>query len=85
MENKVGKYVYIYDCISFRGENKKVRSIRRVVGKTDPISGARIFKQSYIDEKRKENIIINNPTNIKLYSIDDLNECEMKNLTFLRF
>jgi len=48
---KVGNNIYLYESESYRDENGKVKNKRRIVGKLDPISGKRIFKPEYIEEK----------------------------------
>jgi transposase len=48
IEQRVGKYVYLYECVSYRNENGEPRSRRVPVGKVDPITGERHFKMEYI-------------------------------------
>jgi hypothetical protein len=68
-----------------RDKNGRVRGKRKIVGKVDPILGARIYKEVYIAEKHKENVIISNPTNVKIFSIDDINECQIKEFGLFSF
>lgn len=49
IEQRVGKHVYLYECISYRSEEGKPRSKRTPIGKIDPLTGERHYKAEYLE------------------------------------
>ena len=44
---KVGKNTYLYESVSYRDENGDPRNNRKLIGKINPNTGQRVFKQEY--------------------------------------
>jgi hypothetical protein len=47
---KVGKYQYIYLAVGYLNDGGKPRQHRTPIGKIDPATGEKVYKQSYIDK-----------------------------------
>lgn len=77
-EQKVGKYTYIYECTAFRNENGSPRNRRVIVGKIDPVTGERVFKDSYISRVNKEGSTIAPDDNTKQFSIEDVRQSSVR-------
>lgn len=54
IEQRVGKHVYLYECVSYRNAEGKPRNRRVPVGKIDPASGERRYKAEYLDRMAAE-------------------------------
>lgn len=54
IEQRVGKHVYLYECVSYRNENGDPRSTRVPIGKIDPANGERRYKPEYLDRVATE-------------------------------
>jgi hypothetical protein len=71
IENKSGKYIYLYECESWR-EDGKVKGRRKPIGKIDPVTGERRFKPEYIERMRKVGTPVEIPSTEKRFSADDV-------------
>lgn len=74
---KVGNHTYLYESESYRDENGKVRSNRRIIGKVDPITGEHIYKPEYIEEKGLH-ITKDNAAETAVYSVSDVKKSSVK-------
>jgi len=49
VKNKVGKYTYIYESVSYRDENGKPQTKKTPIGKYDLITGQPIYRPEYLE------------------------------------
>jgi transposase len=75
---KVGKYQYIYLADGYRNERGEPRQHRTPIGKIDPATGEKVYKQSHIDKCRADGKPIPAVTDTPLYSVDDLRGSSVK-------
>ena len=47
---RIGKYTYIYESTSFRDSQGRPRNTKQRIGKIDPKTGRKIYKQEYLDK-----------------------------------
>lgn len=76
---KIGKHQYIYLAKGYRNVDGKPRQKRIPIGKIDPKTGEKIYKQSYIESCKAEGkelppVAAKEPR----YSIDDIRESTVK-------
>ena len=72
MEQKVGKHIYLYECVSYRNANGEPRNTKKPVGKLDPSTGERHYKPEYIERMRQAGTPIEIPSTEKIYSVEDI-------------
>lgn len=77
-EQAVGKHTYIYECTSYRNEKGAPRNKRVIVGKIDPKTGKKIFKESYIERMKQEGKPITPDDDAKLFSINDIRKSSVR-------
>jgi len=82
---KVGKHTYLIECTGYRNEEKKSRNTRRYVGKIDPVTGKEIYKEWYIEECKVKDIILENPTTIPEFSVDDILKSDIRSYGLFYF
>ena len=68
--NKIGKYTYLYESVSYRDENGKPQTRKTSIGKLDPITGNPIYKPEYLERIRATGKEL--PSDVKQYSKDDI-------------
>jgi len=76
IESKSGKNIYLYESESYR-ENGKVKNRRKIVGKVDAVTGRRIFKPEYIEEKGI-GAFDDTAEHTKIYSVSDIKQSVIK-------
>jgi len=77
IEQRVGKHVYLYECVSYRNENGDPRSTRVSIGKIDPINGERRYKPEYLDRMAaKGNPIATAPK--VTFSVEDISRSSIR-------
>jgi hypothetical protein len=73
IENKVGKYTYLYECVSYRDKtDKKVRGKRKPIGKVDPATGERHFYPEYIERMKAGGTPVEISGTQKVFSAEDI-------------
>ena len=77
-EQAVGKHTYIYECTSFRNEKGAPRNKRVLVGKIDPETGRRVFKDSYVARMKAEGKSVTQNEDVKLFSIEDVRQSSVR-------
>jgi len=77
-EQTVGKYTYIYECTSYRNEDGAPRNKRTPVGKIDPQTGKKIFKDSYIARMKAQGVEIQQPDDEKRFSVEDIRRSSVR-------
>ena len=70
IENKSGKYTYLYECESWRDKNGKVVGRRKIIGKIDPVTGEKHFKPEYVERMKSAGIPVKIPATEKVFSLD---------------
>lgn len=76
IENKSGRFTYLYECTSKR-ENGKVVGKRKIIGKIDPTTGERRYKAEFIERMRLAGTPIKISTTEKLFSINDVKKSSL--------
>jgi hypothetical protein len=74
---KVRNQIYLYESVSYRDEEGKVRNRRRIIGKIDPVTGEHIYKPAYIEEKGLA-VIADTAQEVKLYTVSDIKRSTVK-------
>jgi len=71
--NKVGKYTYIYESVSFRNENGKPQTKKTTIGKIDPGSGQPVYRPEYLERVRgtKRQPIISDS---QVFTVEDIKQ-----------
>ncbi|MBQ0080926.1 MAG: hypothetical protein KBS95_05195, partial [Alistipes sp.] len=82
---KVGKNTYLIECTGYRNEEKKARNKRRYVGKIDPKTGQKIYKEWYIEECKENGIMLSNPTDTPEFSVDDVLKSDIRSYGLFYF
>jgi hypothetical protein len=77
VENKIGKYTYLYECEGYR-EGGKVKGRRKTVGKVDPKTGKRVYKPEYLERMRKAGTPIEDAGTQKMFSEDDIKNSSIR-------
>ena len=72
VRQKVGKYTYLYESISYRNEEGKPRNHRVSVGKIDPKTGLPVYKQEYIDRMKAKGIEVESASISPVFSVEDV-------------
>jgi transposase len=75
---KVGKHQYIYLADGYRNSEGKLRQRRTPIGKVDPVTGEKIYKQSYVEKCKEEGKQIHMPERVPLYSIENLRKSSVR-------
>ena len=71
--NKVGKYTYIYESVSFRDENGKPQTKKTPIGKIDPRSGQPVYRPEYLERvhgTKRQPII----SDSQVFTVDDIKQ-----------
>ena len=72
IENRSGKYTYLYECESWRDKDGKVVGRRKVIGRIDPVTGEKHYKPEYIERMKSAGTPVENPTAEKIFSLEDV-------------
>jgi hypothetical protein len=82
---KSGNYTYLYESISYRNEDGNPRNTRKIIGKIDPDSGAKIYKKEYIQRMIAQGTPVEIHDSILSFSADDIRNSTIKEfgLTYL--
>ena len=71
-EQKVGKYTYLYECVSYRNADGQPRNKRVSIGKIDPHTGQRCYKQEYIERMKLAGSPVKTSNTEKIFSSEDI-------------
>ena len=72
IEQKVGRHVYLYECVSYRNADGQPRSKRTPIGKVNIQTGERCYKPEYVERMRAEGTPLKLSTSEKVFSIEDV-------------
>ena len=72
IENRSGKYTYLYECESWRDENGKVVGKRKIIGKIDPTTGEKHYKPEYVERMKSAGTPVKIPATEKVFSLEDV-------------
>lgn len=78
IEQRVGKHVYLYECVSYRNENGDPRSKRVPIGKIDPLTGERRYKPEYLERRAAEGNPIEITQTHKTFTIEDIHRSSIR-------
>lgn len=59
---KIGKYTYLYESVSYRDKEGRPRNHKKRIGKIDPVTGNTVYDKEYLDRMEKQGtpIIVQN-------------------------
>jgi len=82
---KSGNYTYLYESISYRNEDGQPRNRREIIGRIDPVTGAKVYKPGYIKRMIERGTPVKISDALAVYSADDIKNSSVKEygLTFL--
>jgi len=72
IENRSGKYTYLYECESWRDKDGKVVGKRKVIGKIDPVTGEKHYKPEYVERMKSAGTPMEIPATEKVFSREDV-------------
>jgi transposase len=72
IENRSGKYTYLYECESWRDKDGKVMGKRKVIGKIDPVTGEKHYKPEYVERMKSAGTPMKIPATKKVFSLEDV-------------
>ena len=79
IEQKVGKYTYLYECTAYRDNNGNPRSKRIPIGKIDLKTGLPVYKDEYIERMKRKGIAIEINSTEKIFSLEDIKKSSIRN------
>lgn len=74
IEQKVGKYTYLYECTAYRDHKGNPRSNRATIGKIDLKTGLPVYKSEYLERMREAGTPVEIPPTEKMFSIKDIKQ-----------
>lgn len=77
IEQKVGKYTYLYESTSYRDANGKPRNHKVIIGKVNPDTGERVYKPEYIQRMADMGTPVSLPVP-QSFSLDHLRKSVLK-------
>ena len=82
---KSGNYTYLYESKSFRNEDGNPRNTRKIIGRIDPATGARVYKEEYVQRMLAQGTPVEIAGSIPSFSADDIKNSIVKEfgLTYL--
>ena len=81
---KSGNYTYLYESISFRNKDGEPRNTRKIIGKVDPVTGAKLYKQEYVQRMLAQGTPVEIAGTIPSFSIDDIKNSVAKEFGLTR-
>ncbi len=78
IEQRVGKYTYLYECTSYRDQNGDPRSKRVTIGKIDMKTGKPIYKPEYLERMKEAGTPVELPSTEKVFSLDDVKNSSVR-------
>jgi transposase len=78
IQQKIGKYVYLYESSSFRNEDGKPRNTRKIIGKIDPLTGNYIYKAEYIERMAQNGTPVQVNEQQDNFSLDEILQSSIK-------
>lgn len=76
-EQKVGKHVYLYECVSYRNAQGKPRNKKKPVGKVDPVTGERRYKLEYRERMRLSGTPVETASTEPVFSVEDIRKSSL--------
>lgn len=67
IEQKVGKYTYLYECTAYRDHNGDPRNKRVTIGKIDLKTGLPVYKPEYLERMREAGTPVEIPSTEKYF------------------
>jgi transposase len=72
IENKSGKYIYLYECESWRDKDGKVVGKRKIIGKIDPLTNEKHYKPEYVERMKAAGSSVKISPREKVFSREDV-------------
>lgn len=70
----VGNNVYLYESVSYRGEDGKPRNKRALIGKIDPVTSQPIYKAEYVARMAASGVHIEQGTPSKSFTVNEIRQ-----------
>jgi hypothetical protein len=77
-EQTVGQHRYVFECESYRDKNGRPRNRRTPIGKIDPVTNSRVYKQDYLDRMKAAGTPINIPDGCRQFSVEDIRRSSLR-------
>jgi transposase len=77
-EQTVGGHRYVFECESYRDENGQPRNRRTSIGKIDPATNRRVYKQDYLDKMKAAGTPIDIPDGCRQFSVEDIRRSSLR-------
>lgn len=78
IQQKVGKYTYLYECSAYRDKDGNPRSNRVIIGKLDLKTGLPVYKPEYLERMHKAGTPIEIPPTEKVFSMNDIKQSTVR-------
>ena len=78
IEQKVGKYTYLYECTAYRDHNGDPRNKRVTIGKIDLKTGLPVYKPEYLERMREAGTPVEIPSTEKIFSTEDIKQSTVR-------
>ena len=78
IEQKVGKYTYMYECTAYRDHNGNPRNKRVIIGKIDLKTGLPVYKSEYLERMREAGTPVKIPSTEKIFLTEDIKQSTVR-------
>ncbi|NLB43510.1 MAG: IS1634 family transposase [Clostridiales bacterium] len=78
IEQKVGKYTYLYECTSYRDNNGNPRNSRVIIGKIDLKTGLPVYKPEYLERMSEAGTPVEIPSTERIFSVNDIKQSTVR-------
>lgn len=78
IEQKVGKYIYLYECTAYRDHDGNPRNKRVIIGKIDLKTALPVYKLEYLERMRVAGTPVEIPSTEKIFSVQDIKQSSIR-------
>jgi transposase len=78
IEQKIGKYTYLYECTAYRDHDGNPRNKRVIIGKIDLKTGLPVYKPEYLERMREAGTPMEIPSTEKIFSMKDIKQSSVR-------
>jgi transposase len=78
IEQKVGKYTYMYECTAYRDPNGNPRNKREIIGKIDLKTRLPVYKPEYLERMREAGAPVEIPSTEKVFSLKEIQQSTVR-------
>ena len=77
-KQKVGKHIYLNECVAYRNEDGQPRNKRKPIGKIDLITGKPVYKQEYLERMAAAGHPIDTSQTTESFTAEDIMRSSIK-------